>query len=116
MSVVHNNLNLSHFIENKKGYLISWDKSKLDLPIFDLYILYNNHFDEFDFYDLLKRYEKVYPLKAYELDLFLILINMPLKLDFNGSECDKCYSLTREINRLYKSHNLLEEYKKSINN
>jgi len=35
VSVVHNNLDLSHYITN--NYLISWDKSKIDMPIFDLY-------------------------------------------------------------------------------
>ena len=40
-----NNLDLSHYITN--DYLISWDKSKIDMPIFDLYNLYNNHNSEF---------------------------------------------------------------------
>ena len=35
VTVVHNNLDLSHYITN--NYLISWDKSKIDMPIFDLY-------------------------------------------------------------------------------
>ena len=37
--VLHNNLDLSHFLRNSKSYLISWDKSKIDIPIFDLYKL-----------------------------------------------------------------------------
>ena len=54
LSVVHNNLSLSHYIRNSKDYLVSWDKSKIDIPIFDLYSLYNNHFSHFDFLELLK--------------------------------------------------------------
>ena len=34
--VVHNNLDLDHFLKGKNNYLISWDKSKIDLPIYDL--------------------------------------------------------------------------------
>ena len=111
-SVVHNNLKLSHFIRNSYDYLISWDKSKIDIPIFDLYNLYNNHFNDFDFVELLKQYEKHYPLKKYELDLFFILITMPSKIEFNDSEFNMCMRIGDEIDKLYKSNKLIEEYKK----
>ena len=75
-TVVHNNLKLSHFIRSDKDYFISWDKSKIDLPIFDLYNLYNNHYSDFDFYEVLKRYEQSYPLKDEERDLLFILITI----------------------------------------
>ena len=112
VSVVHNNLNLSHFIRNSKDYLISWDKSKIDIPIFDLYNLYNNHFDDFDFIELLKRYEKIYPLKKHEIDLLFILINMPSKIEFNDSEFNMCTKISNEIDRLYRSNSIIEDYKK----
>ena len=115
-TVVHNNLELSHFIRNNREYLISWDKSKIDIPIFDLYNLYNNHFMDFDFFELLKRYEQTYPLKKYELELFFILIIMPSKIEFNDNEYNMCIKISNEIDRLYKSNMLIEEYKKSINN
>ena len=114
VSVVHNNLDLSHYITNSKDYLVSWDKSKIDIPIFDLYNLYNNHFLDFDFVELLKRYESAYPLKDYEKDLFFILINMPRKIEFDDNEYDMCVKISNEIDRLYKSNELIEQYKKSI--
>lgn len=114
MTIVHNNLDLSHYIRNSKDYLISWDKSKIDIPVFDLYNLYNNHFMDFDFFELLKRYESVYPLKKYELELFFILITMPSKIEFNDTEFNMCKCIGNEIDRLYKSNSLIEEYKKSI--
>ena len=116
VSVVHNNLNLSHFIRNDKAYLISWAKSKIDIPIFDLYNLYNSHFSDLDFLELLKRYESVYPLKKYELELLFILITMPDKIEFNDTEYNMCKKISNEIDRLYKSNELIEEYKKSIKN
>lgn len=112
--VVHNNLDLSHYIRNSKDYLISWDKSKIDIPIFDLYNLYNNHYLDFDFYELIKEYEHVYPLKNYELELFLILIIMPKKIEFNDNEFNMCIKISHEVDRLYKSEKLIEQYKKSI--
>lgn len=114
MSIVHNNLNLSHYITSDRDYLISWDKSKIDIPIFDLYNLYNNHFLDFDFFELLKRYENVYPLKKYEINLFFILIMMPSKIEFNDTEYNMCVKISNEIDRLYKSNSLIEQYKKSI--
>lgn len=114
MSVVHNNLDLSHYIRNSYDYLVSWDKSKIDIPIFDLYNLYNNHFLDFNFFELLKRYEQTYPLKKYESDLFFILINMPSKIEFNDTEFNMCIKISNEIDRLYKSNELVNQYKKSI--
>lgn len=115
VSVVHNNLKLSHFIENDKRYLISWDKSKIDIPIFDLYNLYNNHYKDFEFLEILKEYEKTYPLKEYERNLLFILINMPSKLEFGDNEFNMTKKIGYEIERLHKSKILIEEYKKSIN-
>lgn len=114
MSVVHNNLELSHYIKNSRDFLISWDKSKIDIPIFDLYNLYNKHFNDFDFYELLKRYEHTYPLKKYELELFFILITMPSKMKLNDTEFNMCIEIGKEIERLNKSNKLIQEYKKSI--
>lgn len=114
MSIVHNNLDLSHYIRNSYDYLVSWDKSKIDIPIFDLYNLYNNHFLDFNFFELLKRYEQTYPLKKYELDLFFILINMPSKIEFNDTEFNMCIKISNEIDKLYKSNELVNQYKKSI--
>ena len=36
---IHNNLSLEHYIKSDKPYLISWEKSKIDNPIYDLYNL-----------------------------------------------------------------------------
>lgn len=109
LTVVHNNLNLSHYITN--NYLISWDKSKIDMPIFDIYNLYNNHNKDFSFMDLLKRYENEYPLKDYERDLLFILITMPKKIEFDDSEYNMCIKITDEIDRLNKAHLFIKEYK-----
>ena len=112
--VVHNNLDLSHYITN--NYLISWDKSKIDMPIFDLYNLYNNHNKDFSFIEVLKRYESDYPLKDYERDLFFILITMPKKIEFNDTEYNMCVKISEEIERIKKTHLFIEEYKTLINN
>lgn len=112
VAVVHNNLDLSHYITN--DYLISWDKSKIDMPIFDLYNLYNNHFKEFSFLEILIEYEKEYPLKDYERELLFILINMPKKIEFDDNEYNICIKISDEIDRIKKNYLFINEYKKKL--
>ncbi len=112
VSVIHNNLNLTHFIKNSNDYLISWDKSKIDSPIFDLFKLYNNHALDFNFVDILKKYESIYPLTQDELDLLYILISMPKKIEFNSNNYETCKNIGRELDRIYKTEKLINEYKK----
>ena len=101
--VLHNNLKLEHFIRNKNSYLISWDKSKIGMPVFDLYKLYKNHALDFDFSDILKEYEHHYPLTEDEKELFFILIGLPSILEFNDTEYNLCMKIAREIDMIYKT-------------
>ena len=108
--LLHNNLDLSHFIENDKFYLINWDKSKTGLPIFDLYKLYKKHHIDFEFSEVLNEYEKNYTLKEEEKLLFFILISLPEELNLNNNEYDKCITISNEIDRLFKSEKLFSLY------
>jgi hypothetical protein len=110
--VLHNNLKLEHFLKNQNSYLTSWDQSRIDIPIFDLYKLYKNHADNFDFELLLKEYEKKYPLLEEERTLLFILISIPPKLEFNDSMFDTCKIFTKEIDLLYKTRLLITSYNK----
>lgn len=112
VSVIHNNLSLDHYLKDNNDYLISWGKSKIDIPIFDLYKLYIRNALEFDFLDILKLYEKEYPLKDEELLLFYILISMPVKIEFNKSNYDMCLYIQKEVDKLIKTSNLINNYRK----
>ena len=39
---------------------------------------------------------------------------MPDKIEFNDSEFNMCIKIGNEIDKLYKSNKVIEEYKKSI--
>ncbi|MDD2377866.1 MAG: hypothetical protein PHD10_03555 [Bacilli bacterium] len=108
--VLHNNLKLDHFLENKNSYLINWDKSKIDIPIFDLYKLYRNHCLDFDFEEILKRYENSYPLAEDERKLFFILITLPDIIKFDDTEYNMTKKISKEIDKLYKTEILLTPY------
>ncbi len=105
--VLHNNLNLSHFIRNKKSYLISWEKSKIGIPIFDIYKLYKSHVLDFDFKSLLEIYESSYPLKKDERELFFIMISMPEIIQINGTEYEKCKNISKMLDKIYKTEKLI---------
>lgn len=97
VSIIHNNLKLEHLINNK---LISWDNSKISLPIFDLYKLYTNTYNEYDWNELLEIYFKNYPLKNEELLLFKILISIPLKLNLTTIEIDNVEEINNKLDYL----------------
>lgn len=108
--LLHNNLSLDHFIRNNDSYLINWDKSKIDIPIFDLYKLYKKSEIDYDFESLLKEYEKCYPLLEEERKLLFILISLPDKLEFNKSEYDMCNEVDKMLDLLYKAENTISPY------
>ena len=108
--VLHNNLELNHFIENETSYLISWDKSKIGMPIFDIYKLYMKHGLEFDFTELFKQYEKNYPLHEDERKLFFILILLPQKIEMKKSEYENTKEAGKIIDMIYKTHMFVSPY------
>lgn len=108
--VLHNNLDISHFLRNNESYLISWDKSKIDIPIFDLYKLYKHNGLEFEFSEILKRYEKNYPLLPEERKLLFILMALPDKIEFTKNEYQNCKEVNRMIEFVYKTEMIISPY------
>ena len=112
--VLHNNLKLEHFRQSDMPYLISWDKAKIGSPVFDIYKLYQNHCLDFDFETILKEYENNYPLQRDEKELLFILISMPDLINFQHSEYQNCQTISKMIDKIYKTE-LLTSPKKSKN-
>lgn len=108
--VIHNNLDLSHFIKSDKSYLTSWNKAKIGIPIFDLYILYKRHALQYEFSEILKYYEQNYPLLEEERNLFFILIALPPKIEFDKNEYDNTSYISEQIDLLYKTERLILPY------
>ncbi len=108
--VLHNHLELDHFIRNRNSYFISWDRAKVDLPIFDLYKLYKKHGLDYDFESILRYYEKSYPLLEEERKLLFILMTLPEKIEFSNKEYEMCRHISRQVDLLYKTELLLSPY------
>ena len=107
---VHNDLKLEHYLKEDKPYLISWDKSIRDMPIYDLISLYNNHYLDFDFDELLRVYLSKYPLLEEEMILFLTIISIPYKIENKREQYKMVLSIRRLIDYIYKSSELVEKY------
>lgn len=112
VSYIHNNINLGHYVKNDKPYLISWNNSRIDNPIYDLLSFYKNHYLEFDFSDLFHYYESGYPLKNEERLLLFIYMAIPSKIEVDSSEYEMCIKINKMIEYLYKTSNLIMNYQK----
>lgn len=108
--VLHNNLEIDHILINEKKYLISWNKAKIGMPIIDLLKLYKRTAHDFEFSELLKLYEKNYPLKEEEKRLFFILISLPPKIELKENEYENTKEATKMIEYIYKTKIFISPY------
>ena len=108
---LHNNIKLDNLIKNNKIYLISWDKSYIDNPIYDLIDFYNRYYLEFDFIGLFEEYEKLFPLLKEEKILLNILISKTKKINFNNNEYNLVKNVRFMIDKIYKTEKLLTSNK-----
>lgn len=108
VSYINNNINLDHYIKSDKPYLISWNKSEINNPIYDLLSFYNNHYLELDFNSLLSYYESNYTLKKSEKLLLFSYITIPPKIVIDGNEYEKCIKINKILEYIYKSNDLVK--------
>lgn len=102
VSRIHGNLSLDHLIESDNIYLISWDNSKIDMPILDFYYFYKNNYLDLNFSNLFSVYLSKYPLFDEEKYLLFSLLLIPEKLELVNSEIintRKVYNLIEYLAR-----------------
>lgn len=105
---VHNNLRIDHILENSNPYLISWNNAKMDIPIYDFYKFYKNHYLDFDFEELYNIYVSKYPLLMEEKMLLFILLSIPPKIEFTSNELENCIKINRYLEYIYKTEKLIK--------
>ena len=104
---LHNNLKLDNIIRNKSVYLIGWEYSKIDSPIYDFINFYNNYVLYFDFRSLLNEYERIFPFKEEEKKLLSVLISIPSKIPNTEKEYNKVKNVRQLLDKIYKTELLL---------
>lgn len=103
---LHNNLKLDNIIRNKSVYLIGWEYSKIDSPIYDFINFYNKYALYFDFRSLLNEYERIFPFKE-EKKLLSVLISIPSKIPNTEKEYNKVKNVRQLLDKIYKTEMLL---------
>ena len=110
VSLVHNNLELEHFIKGDRDYLISWDKAVTDSPILDIINLYHKDFYHIEFGSVLSNYLDSFSLSEDEKKLLFICLSMPSEISFLGSEISKCDEVRKMLDYIFKTEELLKPY------
>jgi len=110
VALIHNNLELNHFIRNDKSYLVSWDYAKIDTPVFDLVKLYQNEYFNFNFDTVIKKYFSKYPLNESEQKLFFIVISLPPAIALEDNEYNNCKKVRELLDYMFKTENLVRPY------
>ena len=107
---LHNNLDLSHILVGEGKYLISWDKSKTDMPLYDIYNFYQKYYQTLDFDILISQYEERYPLLSYERKLLFIMISLPKKIEFTHDEYVNTTNVNDLFYYLFKGDSIISPY------
>ena len=110
VSIVHNNLEYNHFLENDNNYLISWDDYVIDTPIKDIVKLYKNEYRNINFSNCLSAYMEKYPLLEYEKKLLFILLAIPPEIKEEKTEFNKCIAWSKLLDYVYKTEELIRPY------
>ena len=108
-TMTHGNLDKSHLIENNEIYLISWDKARINLPVYDLASIYKNNQEKIDPLDLLEIYQSKYELKEDEKCLLLSMISLPPKLKINDNEYENVKETLKVVEYTIKIRDFLWE-------
>ena len=109
-SYIHNNLEINHILEGNKPYLISWNKSKIDVPIYDIVSLYKNNYKCIKVDVLLDIYSNKYLLSTDEIYLLFSTLLIPSKVDMNLKEYPRIVEINNIILYLEETINSSKSY------
>ena len=83
--LIHNNITLDHFIEEKNQYLINWDHAKKDYVIYDFLKFFENEYQDLEMESLFNLYQSKYQYTKDEKLLFLSLLAIPPKIELKNT-------------------------------
>ncbi len=107
VAFIHNNLETDHFIKNTKGYLISWEKAKIDTPILDLITFYQKEYMNLEFEPIFNKYFTHYPLTDQEKQLLFIVLSIPPTIKLEGEELKVTKKIRQDLDYIFKTEKLI---------
>ena len=103
---VHGKLELSHFINGYKKFLISIKEIKKDLPIYDFIYFYKKHYKVLDMNDLFNIYQRHF---EYSDDELLLLFSNLLIIDKIVIK-DSTYETYEKVKEMVEYLNITKEF------
>ena len=110
VTVVHNNLSIEHLLHNDHNYLISWDRAKLDYPIYDFYSFFMNNDYTYDYVTLFYLYQSKFPLMEEEKKLLFVLLSIPDKINITYNVYNDTKKIYHTIYRLIKINEIISKH------
>lgn len=110
VSLIHNKLNLDHFIKSDDDYLISWDNYRTDTPVMDLVTFYQAEYFTIHFDVVFSRYLEKVNLSEDEKKLFFLLISIPPKIEFSEQEFKDCKMVREALDYVFITEELVRPY------
>lgn len=114
VSLLHNNIDINHLIISDHEYLVSWDYSYFDSPIYEIEKFYRKYYQEIDLNDLLLIYENINQLTNLEKKLLIISLSIPKELKLTSNTSKDIKIINSEINYLNKVYELLIKCKNEV--
>ena len=111
VALLHNNPDLDHLIISDYEYLISWDNSYFDSPIYELERLYRKYFQIIALSDLINIYEKINKLSILEKQILLVILAIPKEIKLTNNTYLDTKLINNEIKYLKNIYELLIKYK-----
>lgn len=108
--LIHNNLDLEHYIKNSEDYLISWDNYKIDSPILDIVKLYKKVYLDMNFSEALSIYMDNFRLNDSEKKLLCIMLVLPDEINLSTNELKNVSVIRKYLDYIYKTEDLIKPF------
>lgn len=109
---IHNNMSLEHLLVEKNNYLISWEKSRKDIPVYDFIEFYKKEFSNYNMNELFNLYQEKYKYMEEEQLLFESLISVPPQIIFKKTHLINTIETKKQIDYLIKTSEFLSKNNK----
>lgn len=102
VALTHNQLDTTHLLESNIPYIISWEKAKIDSPLYDFYYFYNKNYQKVDMQEIFSIYNTRYELLEEEKYLLFYQLLLPKKIEWQKKEIEN-------VKVVYESHKYLKK-------
>lgn len=105
--LLHGRPCLDHLLIGKDKKLISWNHYKRDIPIYDFVYFYRHDYMDVEMSTLYGLYQSKFMFTEEEYLLFLTLLTIPEKLEWNGNHYSNCEKTFRFIKYITKTRDFV---------